>query len=465
MAPLSYTLYSDTSELFVEFTPLVVGQPTRFAAHLTKLQNFKPFTEGQVTVSLIKEGKGIRHSAGAPSSPGIFRLALQPKEAGLYQLVFAIRTEGFTDRFVIPEVRVYPDERTALADQPAETGGDEITYLKEQAWKTDFANREVTREPFADIIKTTGQILPAQGDEVVVAAKSNGIVSFGDDQKLTGSPVSKGELLFTIAGGGLTENNVDARFQEARATYEEARTDFERAQELVKDNIISQRDFQDLQVRFERARIAYNTLARNRTSGGQRIASPIKGFIKNMMVSEGQFVTAGQPLASVSQNQRLILQAQVSQRHFSQLPSVASAHFITPYDGKVYRTEALNGELASYGKSTNGTAFVPVNFAIDNKGELIPGSFVEIFLQTNAVEEALVIPVSALMEEQGNFYAYVQTSGEGFEKRQLTLGGSDGARVQVLAGIAEGERVVTEGGYQIKLATASGALPAHGHEH
>ena len=45
------------------------------------------------------------------------------------------------------------------------------------------------------------------------------------------------------------------------------------------------------------------------------------------------------------------------------------------------------------------------------------------------------------------------------------MGANDGQKVQVLTGVAEGERVVTKGGYQIKLSQASGALPAHGHEH
>jgi multidrug efflux pump subunit AcrA (membrane-fusion protein) len=76
-----------------------------------------------------------------------------------------------------------------------------------------------------------------------------------------------------------------------------------------------------------------------------------------------------------------------------------------------------------------------------------------------------VIPVSALVEEQGIFYVYVQTEGESFQKRELKLGANDGQKVQVLSGLSEGERVVTKGGYQIKLSQASGALPAHGHEH
>jgi membrane fusion protein, heavy metal efflux system len=60
---------------------------------------------------------------------------------------------------------------------------------------------------------------------------------------------------------------------------------------------------------------------------------------------------------------------------------------------------------------------------------------------------------------------YVQTAGESFEKREVKLGASDAAQVQLLSGVQEGERVVTKGAYQIKLATLSGTMPAHGHEH
>ena len=126
----------------------------------------------------------------------------------------------------------------------------------------------------------------------------------------------------------------------------------------------------------------------------------------------------------------------------------------------------MNGKLLSYGKSNDAsTLFIPVTFSFDNKGEVVPGSMVDVFLKLQPFEGAIVIPVSALIEEQGVFYAYVQTAGESFVKRTLSLGGSDGFQVKVLAGLKEGERVVTKGAYQIKLSSASGAIPAHGHAH
>ena len=466
LQPLSYTIYTDETELFVEFPPLVSGETVRFAAHLTELENFKPITEGNLTVSLIKEGKGIRSTVDGPTSPGIFRPGLQPKEAGIYQLVFDLESPGLQDRIVINNVSVYPDVATALANQEEVVPGDEITYLKEQAWKTDFANMAVIPQPFSNVLKTSGEILPAQGSETVLAAKTNGIVFFRDNSLLPGTSVSKGETLFSVSGSGLASGNIEARFQEARANFETSRMDYERAQELVQDQIISEREFQERQLRFQQAQTIYNNLRQNYASGGQKVSAPTNGYIKDVFVSEGQFVEIGQPLSVISQNQKLTLKADVSQGNFSALKNINTANFKTAYDNKTYSIDSLNGKLISYGKSTVDNAyFTPVYFEIDNVGELIPGSFAEVFLKTAPIENALFVPSSALMEEQGSYYVYVQIGGESFEKREVELGANDGQHVQLLSGVQKGERIVTEGAYDIKLSSMSGELPAHGHEH
>lgn len=468
LEPLAYTLYSDKTELFVEFKPLVVGNTSRFATHLTQLGDlFTPLTKGSVTVSLIKDGKGIRHTADVPSSPGIFRPELSPKTAGDgYQLVFEIKTHDYSDKLVINNITVYPDEKTAMENQPEESGGGDITYLKEQAWKVEFANTLVKKKAFSDIIKTSGQILSAPGDEMIVTAKASGIVLFAGNKTIIGSEVNAGTNLFTIAGGDITEGNIDAVYKEAKANYDKAKADYDRAKELVKDKIVSEKDFQDTKLKFENAQITFNTIAKNYSANGQNISSTMNGFVKNILVTEGQFVVAGTPLATISKNKKFILQANVSQKYFGKLSSVTSANFKTTDNEKVYNTQELNGKVISYGKSADASSpFIPITFEIDNTGNLIPGSVAEVYLKSFPIPDALVIPISSLIEEQGNFFVYVQTEGESFQKREVKLGASDGINVQLLSGVTEGERVVTKGSYQIKLSTASGTLPAHGHEH
>ncbi|HWS59329.1 MAG TPA: efflux RND transporter periplasmic adaptor subunit [Flavobacterium sp.] len=467
LEPLAYTLYTENSELFVEFKPLVVGETSKFAAHFTVLgENFKALTDAKITVSLIVGDQGIKNSVDAPSSPGIFRLALSPKTAGTGTLVFDIVTKNFTDKITIENVVVYADMKTALAKQPEAAESGAISYLKEQAWKVEFANKAIQRQTFNDVIKTSGQILSAPGDEMIVTAKASGVVVFSGKNTIVGSAVNSGSSLFTISGGDMTESNIDASVKEAKAIYLEAKADFERSKLLVADKIVSEKDHQQVKLQFENAQTAYNTVSKNYGSKGQNVLAPMSGFVKNVLVTEGQYVPSGTPLATISKNKKLIVQANVSQNYFSRLSSISSANFKTPQSDVVYNTAALNGRIISYGKSASAsTPFIPVTFEIDNAGQLVSGSIVEIYLKSSAIADALVVPVSSLVEEQGIFYVYVQTGGESFQKREVKLGASDGLNVQVLEGISENERVVTKGGYQIKLSSASGALPAHGHEH
>lgn len=468
LEPLAYTLYSEKTELFVEFKPLTVGNVSRFATHLTLLgDEFTPLAEGKVTVSLTVGDQGLRASVDHASSPGIFRLALKPETAGQGKLVFDVVTKDFTDQFVIDAITVYPDEPTALKNQQPEGSNNEVTYLKEQAWKVPFANALVVRTAYHSIIKTSGIVTPAPGDEAVVSATSDGIVKFTHKNLTVGTPVKSGASLFTISGGGLAQGNMDTRYQQALATYTQAKANYERAKELVKDQIVSQRAYLEAKVTYEKAQTAFTMLSKNYSTGlGQANTASISGYLANILVMDGQYVTAGTPLATISKNQRLLLQANISQKYFSLLPAITSANFKIAGSENVYDTKDLNGHVVSYGRNAGtGAAFVPLLFEIDNTINLIPGSVVEFYLKTAPIPNALVIPISALLEEQGNFFVYVQTGGERFEKREVTIGESDGEKVQVLSGLTEGERVVTQGAWQIKLSTASGTMPAHGHEH
>lgn len=60
---------------------------------------------------------------------------------------------------------------------------------------------------------------------------------------------------------------------------------------------------------------------------------------------------------------------------------------------------------------------------------------------------------------------FVQEEEEIFRKQEVRIGRSDGRRTEVLSGLNEGDRVVVSGAYNVKLATASSAIPGHTHNH
>lgn len=356
-----------------------------------------------------------------------------------------------------------PEEHAAHAHEQeseaaAHAHSDEIIFSKAQAARTTFEVKEIKPSTFNQIIKATGQILPAPGDEAVAVASSNGIVSYASNHIAEGSEVKKGQTIFHIASSHIGEGDY---YTKVKTAYETAKANFDRAESLIKDDIISQKEYENTRLEYNNAKNAYDAISSTRTDKGVGIISPIQGHVKNLAVKEGEYVTTGQPLASISQNARLVLRAEVSEKYYSALNYIQSANFKTPYDNKVYALSELNGKLLSHGKTAGeNTFYVPVSFEFDNKGDVIPGSFVEIYLISRPIENALAIPVSALTNELGTFYVYVQLDEECYRKQEVTLGANNGKEVQVLKGLKFGDRIVTQGAYQVKMASASGSIPA-----
>ncbi len=339
---------------------------------------------------------------------------------------------------------------------------DEIMLAPEKAKAAGVASEVIQPKTFRQVIKTSGEVQAAQGAESVVVANVAGVVSF--QRAVTeGMQVGKGATIMTISASKLQDGDPAQR---ARIAYETAKADYDRASRLVESQIVSQKEFNAIKEKYENARLAYEALAKNQTKGGVAVAAPIGGYIKNLLVKEGDYVAVGQPLATVTQNNRLFLRADVSERYYKYLNGISSANFKTPYDNQVYELEALNGKLLSVGKAAgSGSYYVPVTFSFDNKGEIIPGSFVEIFLLSQQQENALVLPVEALTEEQGLYFVYLQNCEESYKKQEVKIGASNGVEVQILDGIHPGDKVVVKGAYHVKLASAGNALPAHSHEH
>lgn len=339
---------------------------------------------------------------------------------------------------------------------------DEIILPKAKAEAAGVKVSTIEPGTFEQVIKTSGQVLAAQGDESVAVATVAGVVSFHG--KVTeGMSVGKGSTLLTISSSNIADGDP---VQRARIAYEISKKEYERMKALVKNKIVSDKDFAQAEQNYENARISYEALAKGNTKGGQAISSPIGGYVKNILVKEGDYVTIGQPLVSVTQNRRLFLRAEVSEKYYPYLRTIGSANFKTPYDNKVYALKELSGRLLSFGKSAGDNSFyVPVTFEFDNKGDIIPGSFVEVYLLSTPMENVISLPRTALTEEQGLFFVYLQLDEEGYKKQEVTLGADNGQSVQILTGVKAGDPVVVNGAYQVKLASASNAIPAHSHEH
>lgn len=339
---------------------------------------------------------------------------------------------------------------------------DEISFPLAQQAKTDFAVETVKAGDFTEVIRTGGQILPAQGDERTLVSPVSGVVSFAGATLAEGQQVGTGQTLFYVSSKNIASGDIMSK---NAAAYRKAKADLERMQGLLADRIVSQREYDEARLAYEQAAAEYNALSSSHSARGTSVAAPIKGYVTSLLVGEGDFVEMGQPLAAVSQNNRLKLRADVSQRYLARLRSVTSANFTVPYDNAAYRLADLGGKLISSGKNAaQGTTLLPVTFEFDNNGAVVPGTYVEVSLLGAPEHNALTLPLSAVTEQQGLYYVYRQLDPECFERQEVRIGADDGVRVKILSGIAEGQKIVVRGAVNVKMAAASGAIP-HGHEH
>lgn len=461
----SVTLYSENLEIFAEYQKLEEDTPSDFLIHITLIkEGHKPYEGNQVGVTLDIEGRITEGTASPAAVPGIYELSLAPPAAGIGKMTFHVGLDGNEE--ILPEegVKVYKDGDEVGMHTESAVGG-LIKFTKEQAWNSNFNVIRVEEGSFAEVINVSGELLAMPGEKQHVVARSEGIVLFGPENLVQGSFVSKGDEMFTLSDRGLVDNNVTVQYNKAKINFNKSKSDYERHKLLVKDNIISQGQFLETEERYLYDSVVYYSFKESMGFTGMKVYAPMSGYLHDLNVAEGQFVEPGDLIATISTNKVMLLRADVPQQQFEILPRITTAQFRPAYSSRIYSMEELAGRLLAKGASVaENNHFIPVYFEVRNDGSLLEGAFAEFYLKAQPEPGHLVIPVSSLLEEQGNYYVYVQVSGEEYQKRPVNIAHMDGTHAAIASGLQVNERIVSEGVMLIKTATSS-ALPAHSHSH
>jgi RND family efflux transporter MFP subunit len=342
----------------------------------------------------------------------------------------------------------------------------EITFLKEQAWQSDFRVEKIQLASFHTVIPTSGELMPMPGEKKNIASTTRGMVRFTDPQLVQGAQVVEGQVLFLISSENLVEDNLKLKYEEAKNRLQNSRSTFIRHGKLYEGEAISQRQYLESRTAYKEDSLNFYNLESHMSEEGIRILAPASGSIHELIVSDGMHVSEGDVLAIVSPDRNLILRADLPQQYFHQRTSISSANFRPAYSTEVLSVEALEGKLLAVGSSVKeNDHYLPVNFLLQNDGSLLEGAFSEVYLIAGERDQVLSVPVTAIGEEQGSKYVFVQVSGESYNKRRVQTGPGDGQRVEILSGVTEGERVVSRGIMLVKAASMETWEIGHGHSH
>jgi membrane fusion protein, heavy metal efflux system len=458
------TVWTDSTELFVEYPTLVAGQQSEpWGVHVTRLRDFSPVPHGSLRLRFERrEGGAYVTEVEAPARPGIFTPAPMIPEPGIYRLVVELAGSYLRDRMVVGAVQVFESE--AHAPHPPDPPHGQITFLKEQQWPIDFMVARADVREVEQSIEARGEVVPAAGAEVVVTAPVDGVIQAsrppGEGQAVRAGQTLAAVRLPGAGGGGATAADLVA----VRARIERLEREVARAERLYAVEAIPETRLAEARHDLEVARAELAALRGGGSPGDAvRIAAPISGIVAERMLSPGARVVAGQPLFRIVDPGALQLRLEIPARYATEALRAESAVFTVEGGGQAYRASGRVGASPAIDPTTRT---LPVHLAVQsNDGTLRAGMRADALVFLGGREQGTTIPVTAVQEEDGQPVAYIQTGGESFERRPLRLGPSDGEFVIVHAGVEVGEMVVTSGAYAVHLASLNTSEIGHGHTH
>jgi membrane fusion protein, heavy metal efflux system len=473
---LAITRWTDRYELFIELPVPEPGKPVSYHAHVTRLDGFQAVTEGTFRVR-YKTPTGVAAEAQIQGvkRPGIFVPEGPAPQAGTYPLEAVYEHAGVTDVFDCGTVKVQSPPAV-----PPEEPGSTITFLKESQWKIPFGTAWAGERPLASETELPATVEPAGTDQLTVAAPTGG--RFFHNPKLSlaeGTRVKKGDVIGTIVPtvAGDDFNRLQLAVEESRLEKSQLEREIQRVEPLVQQNLLPERRLIELKNQLEResARLssASSRLGRVTASGGDgglQVRSTIEGLVSQVLVPNGEPVAGAAPLVRIGGTDHLWVRARFVARPSASFTGAEPASVRLPSGARVdFSREGARflSQLPVVETSSRVATWI-VDVAREAKAstpttDLRPGVSVVLSVRLGQPENVLAVERSAVVEINTRPFVFVQVDGEHFEKRAVTLGRSDGAYVQIVSGVRNGDRVVDKGGYDIHLASLMGTVESHRH--
>ena len=502
-----FTAYTNKAELFLQHEGLEVGKKACITLYATALSNFKPLNAGEVSLLLRLGGKSYNATADAQHGGGMYHFELTPEAAGHGTIYITVGDENAHFDVEVTECcnghgHVHAGGHSHDAhnhDGHAHSHGDaheghdhsvhshghshghshephpghgvetpskegDVAFSKEQSWMVDFATEVVKESNFAGTVKVAARAEALPGDFTTVVATTSGKVQFAKNV-LEGMPVAADEVLFYLEGSDVTDNDAAVKFAEAESNYELAKADFERKKHLFIDKIVSEREYQEAEAAYRQAEARFNSMKRNFGAGKVTLRASFSGSVATLLVANGDYVEPGTPLAVIQRSGGVNLVAELPVRYAAQLQDIATVNVETA-GGDVFDVTGFGGSTV-VGRVANRCNMLPLTVSCEALPGVVTGSIVTLYISSLSKDvHAVAVPRTALVEEMGNMFVFVQNNPVSFEKRSVKVGATDGRYVQLLEGVAPGERVVSKGGVLLKLSQGAAALDPHaGHVH
>jgi cobalt-zinc-cadmium efflux system membrane fusion protein len=183
------------------------------------------------------------------------------------------------------------------------------------------------------------------------------------------------------------------------------------------------------------------------------VRSPIAGMVVQKLVSPGLVIQAGMTACFlISDVSAVWVQGHIYDRD---LESIRVGDMAEETNGSVQQT--FHGMVSYIGAQVDAaTRTTPVRIVTQNtQGLLKKDMFVDAVIHTRSARPVLSVPISAILRNDENLpFVYVESEAGKFGQRLVTLGAQQGNDTEILTGLKEGEKVVSEGSVFLQFANS-----------
>jgi len=278
-----------------------------------------------------------------------------------------------------------------------------------------------------------------------------------------GDPVTRGQRIARIEDREIREQvkQAEAAYEVARATIRQreadlkfAQTNLERSRELYGRQLLPRQTLDDADARYQAA-VAQLELSRAQLTQSQArleelrinlantvIASPVNGFVAKRNMDPGAYASQNAPVAEVVDISTVRLVANIVEKDMRRVSTGDAAKV----EVDAFPGESFHGRVARVAPVLDpATRTAQIEVEIGNASKrLKPGMYARVSLTTEQRADALVVPSNAVVDREGQRGVFLAQNNVA-QFRPVEVGIEDAAKVEILRGISEADRVITTG--------------------
>ncbi|MBU8881910.1 efflux RND transporter periplasmic adaptor subunit [Kaistella sp. DKR-2] len=338
--------------------------------------------------------------------------------------------------------------------------GDQITLTNLQHKNAGIETKILDNRNIASKIMLPGQISVPPEAMSGVSSASGGIVKIA--RFMPGNYVSKGQTLAVVENPQLAKLQQD--YLQAKSSLGYARKDYERQKYLnqyqassnkVTQRAMSEEQNQSAALRGIASQLQSYGISPGKVSAGNiqkstAVTAPISGYVSNVNVTVGQYVSPAEVLYTIVNSSRTHLELKVFEKDLNKISVGQRVYAFTNQNPE--KKYAATVKLIGKDFAADRSVLVHCDL-IDNDQSLIPGTFMNAEVEVNA-EEGFVVPDDAIVTWENRQYIFEEVKPKSFRMFPVTIGNSENGYTELSNFDMKnaGKKFVIKGAYTLLMA-------------